>query len=372
MLDKQVLASFIWLDTRDMIADGLTKGSIDRSALESVCFGTMTTNNRIELWKTKTGIIASSSTPALIVNAITAQLEKSLNDIDRKHHTLKQFVPDDGNLKDMCSAVTAGLEGLTILEAVADGDAPPTPANYNEAMILDPKGWRASMVEEIGTLANMQCWDLVRESEMQPGDNLTGSTWTYKVKSKQQLYRKKSRACGRGFSQEFGRDYFEVYSGVVTAESLRLAIALAAVNKRTLKSYDLKNAYIWAFLPATDRVFMKQLPGFAIENVNEETDRQLLEWFKDIGMKVPEDVQPGEKLVCRIRRALYGLKSSARLHYANVAAWFIQEGFKILNSDDCIFVYHDEEENIDVEIYLYVWMIFWNPQPTRKVRIGSE
>ena len=76
---------------------------------------------------------------------------------------------------------------------------------------------------------------------------------------------------------------------------------------------------------------MKQLPGFAIENVNEETDRQLLEWFKDIGMKVPEDVQPGEKLVCRIRRALYGLKSSARLHYANVAAWFIQEGFKILN-----------------------------------------
>ena len=99
------------------------------------------------------------------------------------------------------------------------------------------------MVEEIGTLANMQCWDLVRESEMQPGDNLTGSTWTYKVKSKQQLYRKKSRACGRGFSQEFGRDYFEVYSGVVTAESLRLAIALAAVNKRILKSYDILSGY---------------------------------------------------------------------------------------------------------------------------------
>ena len=292
----------------------------------------------------------------IIVNAITAQLGKSLNDNDndRKHHNMKQFMPDDGNIEDICNAVTAGLEGLMILEAVADEDAPPTPANYNEAMILDPQGWRASMVEEIGTLASMKCWDLVRESEMQPGDNLTGSTWSYKVKPKQHLFRKKSRACGRGFSQEFGRDYFEVYSGVVTAESLRLAIALAAVNKRILKSYDIKSAYIWAFLPAADRVFMKQLPGFAIENVNDEADRQLLEWFKDIGMKVPENVQPGEKLVCRIRRALYGLKSSARLHYANVAAWFIQEGFKVLNSDDCIFVHHNEEEDIDVEIYLYV------------------
>jgi hypothetical protein len=71
---------------------------------------------------------------------------------------------------------------------------------------------------------------------------------------------------------------------------LRLAIALAAVNKRILKSFDIRNAF---------RLFLEQLPGFAIENANEETDRQLLEWFKDIGMKVPKNAQPGKELVCR-------------------------------------------------------------------------
>lgn len=36
---SQVLQGLHWTDTRSMIADGLTKGSIDRSALEAVTAG---------------------------------------------------------------------------------------------------------------------------------------------------------------------------------------------------------------------------------------------------------------------------------------------------------------------------------------------
>ena len=32
LLDTKVLEALVWLDTRDMVADGLTKGSVDRDA----------------------------------------------------------------------------------------------------------------------------------------------------------------------------------------------------------------------------------------------------------------------------------------------------------------------------------------------------
>ena len=36
MLDSGVLDALLWIDTRDMLADGLTKGSVDRAALRTV------------------------------------------------------------------------------------------------------------------------------------------------------------------------------------------------------------------------------------------------------------------------------------------------------------------------------------------------
>ena len=41
LLDHDVLRALIWTDTRDMLGDGLTKGSIDRAALHDVMNGTV-------------------------------------------------------------------------------------------------------------------------------------------------------------------------------------------------------------------------------------------------------------------------------------------------------------------------------------------
>ena len=41
LLDYGVLAAIVWLDTRDMLSDGLTKGSVSRDALLSVLDGIM-------------------------------------------------------------------------------------------------------------------------------------------------------------------------------------------------------------------------------------------------------------------------------------------------------------------------------------------
>ena len=39
LLDSHVLGALMWVDTRDMVSDGLTKGAVDRDALHKVMDG---------------------------------------------------------------------------------------------------------------------------------------------------------------------------------------------------------------------------------------------------------------------------------------------------------------------------------------------
>ena len=87
---------------------------------------------------------------------------------------------------DMCNIVS---EGVSDLPAYGNDGEAKTPCNYNEAMQLDPESWGAAMAEEISTLVGMKCWDLVRASEMTALDNLTGSTWVFRIKNAAALRR---------------------------------------------------------------------------------------------------------------------------------------------------------------------------------------
>ena len=50
LLDLGVLKALAWCDTRDMIADGLTKGSIDRDALHEAMEGTIKVSHEMKVW----------------------------------------------------------------------------------------------------------------------------------------------------------------------------------------------------------------------------------------------------------------------------------------------------------------------------------
>ena len=52
LLDTKVLEALVWLDTRDMVADGLTKGSVDRDALHSCMNGTWLLQRSAQSWAT--------------------------------------------------------------------------------------------------------------------------------------------------------------------------------------------------------------------------------------------------------------------------------------------------------------------------------
>ena len=51
LLDRNVLDSMWWLDTRDMIADGLTKGAVDREALHQLMDGWELIDKEFKVWR---------------------------------------------------------------------------------------------------------------------------------------------------------------------------------------------------------------------------------------------------------------------------------------------------------------------------------
>ena len=51
LLDIRVLLWLIWIDTRDMHADGLTKGSVERTALQAIMNGEYMTEHEYKAWQ---------------------------------------------------------------------------------------------------------------------------------------------------------------------------------------------------------------------------------------------------------------------------------------------------------------------------------
>ena len=54
MLDRRTLSSLIWIDTRDMVSDGLTKGAVSREALHEAMAGRMHIREQFHQCSSKT------------------------------------------------------------------------------------------------------------------------------------------------------------------------------------------------------------------------------------------------------------------------------------------------------------------------------
>ena len=53
LLDHGMLAAIVWLDTRDMLADGLTKGAVQRDALIRLLDGLSKMMHEPKIWRPK-------------------------------------------------------------------------------------------------------------------------------------------------------------------------------------------------------------------------------------------------------------------------------------------------------------------------------
>ena len=208
----------------------------------------------------------------------------------------------EADVMNVVCAVTAGV-GLLDQE---------TPDTYRDAVSRpDASKWHAAMDAEMSSCAALDVWDYVPRASLEKGTNILPVKWVYKIKTDEHgdITSYKARLTPKGFKQQHGKDFFEVYAATGMYKTMRLGLSAAAKFDHELEQLDVPTAFL---------------------NADVE---------EDVYMEVPEGYRVGkEHLVCKLRKALYGLKQAPRNWYLLISK-FISDtlGFKACVSDPCLF-----------------------------------
>ena len=200
------------------------------------------------------------------------------------------------------------------------------PQTFQEAIHhpIHGKRWRKSILKEYNSIVKNKTWDLVFPPENR---TIVACKWVFKYKRNEngKIIRFKSRLVAKGFTQTYGIDYLETYSPVAKLASLRILLAIAAVQDWEIQQMDVVTAF---------------LAG----DIDEE-----------IYMKQPEGFEQGEGLVCKLRKSLYGLKQSPRIWNQKIRGSLESIGFKRTNADHCVYT---SKSGVIIMMYVDDLLIF--------------
>ena len=109
--------------------------------------------------------------------------------------------------------VTERHDNLTLFYLFADCE----PINFQEAA-LDKK-WRITMDKELKAIVKNDTWEL---TTLPKGHKAIGVKWVYKTKrnAKGEIERHKTRLVVKGYSQNAGINYDEVFASVARLETI--------------------------------------------------------------------------------------------------------------------------------------------------------
>ncbi|KAI3719057.1 hypothetical protein L6452_19947 [Arctium lappa] len=128
--------------------------------------------------------------------------------------------------------------------------------------------------------------------------------WVYKAKDDNQF---KARLVAKGFTQRKGMEYDDIFSPMVRHTSIRVLLAIVAMDDLELEQLDVKTAFLHGGLEET--IYMKQPEGFISEGKPDYVydmliackDTSEIKWLKDklkseFEMK---DLGPAQKVLGR-------------------------------------------------------------------------
>ena len=197
------------------------------------------------------------------------------------------------------------------------------PPNAQEA--LKSSEWIQAMKEEYDALETNKTWELVK---LPKGRRAISGRWCYKIKrdSTGSATRYKARYVARGFTQQPGIDFDETFSPVVSLTSLRVMLAYAANAGLHLRQLDVNTAFLYGHLE--EELYLQQPEGFE---------------------KLATD---GSRLVCRLSKAIYGLKQAGRIWWQQIDAYLKTCGFESSSSDPCIYTRRAKGDIMIIAIYV--------------------
>ena len=134
----------------------------------------------------------------------------------------------------------------------------------------------------------------------------------------------KARLVIKGYKQKEGLDYFDTYSLVTRISSIRMLIAIAAIQNLEIHQMDINTAFLDGDLD--EEIYMEQPGGFIV---------------------------PGqEKKVCWLVKSLYRLKQAPRQWHEKFDSVMMTNGFKINECDKCVYVKNTEHGFVIICLYV--------------------
>ena len=104
------------------------------------------------------------------------------------------------------------------------------PQTYKEAMSsLEAPLWKEVINIEVDSILHNHTWELV---DLPPGNKTIGYKWIFKrkLKADSSVDKYKARLVAKGYRQNEGLNYFDIYAPVSRITSIRMLIAIAALN----------------------------------------------------------------------------------------------------------------------------------------------
>ncbi|KAK8951402.1 hypothetical protein KSP39_PZI004749 [Platanthera zijinensis] len=164
------------------------------------------------------------------------------------------------------------------------------------------------MDEEMTTLTERGTWTLVPPPF---GTDVVGCRWVFVVKFGPDgtMDRYKARLISKGFTQTYEVDYFDTFSPMARLSTIRVLLSVAVNRDWPISQLDVKNAFLYGDLQ--EAVYMEQPPGY---------------------------VAQGETRVCRLKKAIYGLKQSPRAWFDKFSDIVTAVGFARSSADHSLFI----------------------------------
>ncbi|KAE8880335.1 Retrovirus-related Pol polyprotein from transposon TNT 1-94 [Phytophthora fragariae] len=167
--------------------------------------------------------------------------------------------------------------------------------------------WVKAMNSELKAHADNGSWTLIRRAA---GVRPIGCRWVFAKKRIEhgRVVRYKARLVAKGFKQKFGVDFFETYSPVANMNSIRVVLSVVVAEAYVTEQLDADTAFL-----------------------NSDLKEQ-------VSMEVPYGITNAENMMCKLDKAIYGLKQAASAWHQTIHAVFMKIGFCSCGADQCVYV----------------------------------
>ncbi|KAL1220950.1 Retrovirus-related Pol polyprotein from transposon RE2 [Cardamine amara subsp. amara] len=193
------------------------------------------------------------------------------------------------------------------------------PQSYEEACLDDV--WVQAILEQIESMVKNGTWDEIDKPDKK---KLVGCRWVYTIKytSTGEIERYKARLVAKGYTQKYEVDYTETFAPVAKLHSVRVLLSIATNLCWDLWQMDVKNAFLQGELK------------------------------EEVYMVLPEGVIIGKNRVCKLKKAIYGLKQSPRAWYHKLSGCLLENGFRKFEADHTLFTAQGEKGIVAVLVYV--------------------